>query len=321
MRRTITITDLINPGTSFPRSWTSQWQSSWTPRSAAAGCWEASSTSTPERLSRSRKHAGHVSVTGFGTHPPSHDAPPARHGPRAEGKMLLASAKKEATHPAAATHTFRCPRRNSPLPVASVGTSPSPPGSSSSASALPGGGARPALWPGRGACERGSRWLATSHPTSAIKKLEDNKRQPHRGTDPGVSRRSNQARCLSCAGPGQVPGPDRPRRPSGPALLSTAAALVAQTALLRPRLATSSATPPALRCGIWDGVLNSSTGSSAASSSSSSLSSLRTPPACSPCTGSVLTPLHCCSSGRPTILRRRRSNDTGRDVAVVRRFC
>src|SRR6266480_1875262 len=63
-----------------------------------------------------------------------------------------------------------------------------------------------------------------------------------------------------------------------------------------PAPATSRAMPSASRCASWDGARCSWTASSSAWTSSSSPWSPPAPPACSPCTGSALTPRRCCSS-------------------------
>ena len=63
-----------------------------------------------------------------------------------------------------------------------------------------------------------------------------------------------------------------------------------------PAPATSRAMPSASRCASWDGARCSWTASSSAWTSSSSPWSPPAPPACSPCTGSALTPRRCCLS-------------------------
>jgi hypothetical protein len=70
----------------------------------------------------------------------------------------------------------------------------------------------------------------------------------------------NQARALVLTGPD-----DLRARFAG----HTPAALVAEMASLRPRPATSSATPSASRCGSWGGALSSLTASCSAPASSS----------------------------------------------------
>ena len=94
----------------------------------------------------------------------------------------------------------------------------------------------------------------------------------------------NQARSLIVTGPDDL----RARFAR-----HTAAALVAELAVLRPRpgAVVGYATRIALRD--WDGAPSSWTASSIASTTSSALSSPATLPACSPCTASAPTPPRC----------------------------